>query len=188
MRFARIGCAQRGGASSRPPCAIKRCFAREAENHPAGRGKTMAFWKNFMVAGGQRRSCQRIVRIRKYPSQTSESKGRAFDRIKATASAVLSGVLPPLLCVHLHSTAGIRAFGPCGRQHGATRSCPWHAEDCGFSFGFRRCGRGEGAGRRKGDVVGRTRCRADLPAWSPLLYAVRLCRRCGAGSVALFRR
>jgi len=36
---------------------------------------------------------------------------QAFDGIKATVSAVLSGVLPPLLYVHLHFAPGIRALG-----------------------------------------------------------------------------
>lgn len=153
------------GRGFKPACMRRRTwFSHETENHPARRGKSLQFWKNFMLAGGQRRSRQRIVRIRKYPSQAGESKGRAFDGSKATASAVLSGVLPPLLCAHLHFAAGIHVIGSRGRQRGAARSCSWRAEECGISFRFRRFGRGEGAGRRQADVFGWARCRTDLSA------------------------
>ena len=65
------------GRGFKPACMRRRTwFSPETENHPVRRGKSLQFWKNFMLAGGQRRSGQRIVRIRKYPSKTSESKGR----------------------------------------------------------------------------------------------------------------
>lgn len=74
MRFAGAACAQRRVASSRAACATMAVSSRWLRS-PSGRtAQARPFRKTFALAGGQRRSGQRIVSMREYSRQTVERK------------------------------------------------------------------------------------------------------------------
>jgi hypothetical protein len=117
-----------------------------------------------MLAGGQRQSRQRIVRMREYSTRATESRGRTFGSIRAPASTFSSGFLPLLHCAFLSFVVDIHAHSAFRRQCQLEDASLWHAEDCGLPFGASRHRMPKACRRRKGDVVRRRRDRFYLPA------------------------
>ena len=117
-----------------------------------------------MLAGGQRQSCQRIVRMREYSTRATDSKGRAFGSDRATASTCSSGFLPLLHGAYLSFAVDIHALGAfCHRCRfeDASLRCP---EDCRPPFGASRCRMPQTHRCRENDAARQRRCRSRLPA------------------------
>ena len=164
MRFARLGCAQSGRASSRHGCDRMTVFRPEWKKHAAGCGKTAEFRKSFTLAGGQRQSRQRIVRMREYSTRAAGSRGRAFGSIRATASTCSSGLLPLLHGAYLSFAAGIHPPGAFRRRCRLENASIRRPEDCGPPLGASRHGMPQARRRRQGDVHRQAGGRPRLPA------------------------
>ena len=139
----------------------------------------MGFWKSFMLAGGQCRSRQRIVRMKESPAWTAISKGRAFGGIKATGSTFSSGFPPSLHRADLSFAVDIRAHGPGCRERRGQGVAPRHAEDRRISIGHGRCRMRQTCRRRKGDAVLGRSC---LPVGASRFPFRKRFRRHGLGS------
>lgn len=134
-----------------------------------------------MLAGGQRQSCQRIVWMRKYSTRMMESRGRAFDSIKATVSTGPSGFLPCLCFAHLSFAVDIHALGS-GRRRCALESASLrHAEDCGTLIRSCRWRVPQARRYRQGHAAGWSWCRFPVSAGGDRLSPCRRRCRCGEG-------
>ena len=136
-----------------------------------------------MLAGGQCRSPQRIVRTREYSTRTTQSRGRTFDSIRATASTGSSGFLPFLHCVHLSFVVDIHARGAFRRRRYVESASLRHAEECRISFGPQRHGVPQARRGQQDHIAGGIRLRSGVPAVAHGLRSrPRRCRRGGPGA------
>lgn len=161
MRFAKTGCAQRGGPSSRRPRRGP-AIVSQREKSSNRRRKSAQFWKSFTLSGGQRQSRQRIVRMKESSRRTAISRGKAFGSNRATASTISSGFPPSLHRADLSSAAGVRPFDSACRQRRLDTVSHRHAEDCGPVIRSCRERLPQACGRRQDRVVRRRRPRPRL--------------------------